>query len=190
MEEATLPTREQALALLREHVKSESMIRHCLASEAVMRHLARRFGEDEAKWGLAGLLHDVDVELTNADLALHGLKAVEMLQERGLPDDLVQAIKLHNEKAHDEKRSTRFHKALAAGETITGLITAVTLVYPDKKLAGVKAKSIVKRMKEKNFAASVSREIILECEELGIPLPEFAETCLQAMQGIASDLGL
>jgi putative nucleotidyltransferase with HDIG domain len=183
-------SRERALALLREHVKNENMLKHCLASEAVLRALARRFSEDEELWGLAGLLHDIDVELTNADLALHGLKAVEILGQAGLPAELVDAVKMHNEKAHGLRRSTRFHKALAAGETITGLIMATAFVYPDRKLASVKPSSIVKRMKEKSFAASVDREIIRECEQLGLPLPEFAELSLTAMREIAGELGL
>jgi putative nucleotidyltransferase with HDIG domain len=185
-----MQTREQALALLKEHVKNENMLKHCLASEAVMRALARKLGEDEELWGLAGLLHDVDVELTNADLKLHGLKAHEMLLAAGYPQTLADAVKMHNEEAHGQKRTDRFHKALAAGETITGLITATALVYPDKKLSGVKTSSITKRMKENKFAATVNRDIIRECEAIGIPLPEFAELALNAMRGISAELGL
>ena len=96
---------------------------------------------------------------------------------------------MHNEAASGRKRSEKFHKALAAGETITGLITATTLVYPDKKLSSVKAKSITKRMKEKAFAASVKRENIMECELIGIPMDEFAELSLKAMQEISGELG-
>jgi putative nucleotidyltransferase with HDIG domain len=183
-------TREEALALLNEHVKNENMLKHCLASEAVMAALADRLGEDRERWALAGLLHDLDVEDTDADLNVHGLETVKLLEERGVDPEIVDAIKKHNEQAHGEKRTAVFHHALAAGETITGLIVATTLVYPDKKLASVKPKSITKRMKEKAFAKSVSREIIRECEEIGIPLAEFAELCLKAMQGISEDLGL
>ena len=182
--------REDALTLLRKHVKNENMIKHCLASEAVMASLADRLGEDRKKWALAGLLHDLDVEITDADLRIHGLKTVEMLQEQGVDPEIIEAIRLHNEGAHNDKRSTVFHHALAAGETITGLIIATTLVYPDKKLASVKTKSITKRMKEKAFARSVDRDIIRECETIGIPLPEFAALSLEAMQGIHEDLGL
>jgi len=185
-----LMERNEALALLGEHVKSDRMLKHCLASEAVLRALARHLGENEETWGLAGLLHDVDVEITEADLSVHGLKAVEILRGKGVPEDVIDAVRMHNEKAHGEKRSTKFQKALAAGETITGLIIATALVYPDKKLASVKPKSIVKRMKEKAFAASVDRDIIRECEDLGIPLREFAELSLEAMRGIAGKLGL
>jgi predicted hydrolase (HD superfamily) len=107
-----------------------------------------------------------------------------------LDPDIVEAIRMHNEQAHGDKRSTRFHHALAAGETVTGLIIATALVYPDKKLASVKPKSIVKRMKEKAFARSVNREIVMECDKLDIPLNEFAELALKAMQSISGELGL
>lgn len=183
-------TRAAALALLREHVRSENLIRHCLAAEAVLRALARRFGADEEQWGLAGLLHDLDVELTKADLNVHGLETEKILTARGIDPIIIDAVKRHNEQAHTLKRETRLHHALAAGEAITGLVTATALVYPDKKLASVKAKSIVKRMKEKMFAASVNREIIRECEIIGVPLDEFSGIALAAMQGISDQLGL
>jgi putative nucleotidyltransferase with HDIG domain len=183
-------TRDRALSLLNEHVKNPNMIKHCLASEAVLGALADHLGEDREKWAMAGLLHDLDIEMTNADLSIHGRETVRMLTEEGVDPEIVEAIGLHNEKSAGEKRSKPFHHALAAGETITGLIIATTLVYPDKKLAGVKPKSITKRMKEKAFAASVDRDIIRECEQIPIPLSEFALISLQAMQSIRADLGL
>jgi len=183
-------TREEAMALLGKHIRNERMIAHSLASEAVMRALARRLGRDEEKWALAGLLHDVDVEICNADLEVHGLEAERILAEKGLDADIVDAIRMHNEKAAGQMRSTEFHHALAAGETITGLIIATAMVYPDKKIASVKAKSVVKRMKEKAFAASVNRENIRECEKIGIPLEEFVELSLKAMGEISDRLGL
>ncbi len=183
-------TRDEAVALLREHVKNENMIRHCLASEAVMRAIARRLSRDEDQWGLAGLLHDIDIEIVDNDLSRHGLVEAQMLAEKGVDPEMVEAIRLHNERAHGDKRTTEFHHALAAGETITGLITATTLVYPDKKIAAVKPSSVVKRMKEKAFAASVDRDIIRECELAGIPLNEFADICVAAMKEIGAELGL
>jgi len=182
--------RDEALELVRTYIKNENMVKHCLASEAVLRAVAKRLGRDPEKWGLAGLLHDLDVEITNADLKVHVLKTVEILKEKGIDPEIIEAIRLHNEHAHGDKRTEEFHHALAAGETITGLIIATTLVYPDKKLASVKPKSIVKRMKERAFARSVDRDIIRECELIGIPLPEFAELSLRAMQGISDELGL
>ncbi len=175
--------RDEALKLLHQYVKNDKMLAHCLASEAVMKALALRVNEDPEKWGLAGLLHDLDVEITNADPAVHALETARILEENGIEKDIVEAILLHNEDAaHGRKRTEKFHHALAAGETITGLITATALVYPDKNVQSVKAKSIVKRMKEKAFAASVKRENILECEKIGVPLNEFAELALNAMK--------
>jgi putative nucleotidyltransferase with HDIG domain len=183
-------TREKALELLHEHISNPNMIKHCLASEAVMRALAANLGEDEEKWGLTGLLHDLDVELTKDDFPSHGKQTVRILSQQGVDPEILEAIQMHNEAATNEKRSSVFHHALAAGETITGLITATALVYPDKKLASVKPKSITKRMKEKAFAASVNRDTIRECERIGIPLAEFAALALRAMQLISDELGL
>lgn len=182
--------REEALELLRKYVKNERMIAHSLASEAVMQALALRLGRDVEKWGQAGLLHDLDVEITNADPRLHGLETARILDEMGIDKDITLAIKMHNEMATGLERSTEFEFALAAGETITGLITATAMVYPDKKVASVKPKSVVKRMKEKAFAASVKRENILECEKIGVSLDEFAILAVTAMTEIADDIGL
>ncbi len=183
-------TRERSLELLKQQLTNPNLIKHCLASEAVMRALARHFGADEELWGLTGLLHDLDVELTLDDLSRHTHETVRMLREEGVAEEILEAIRMHNEMAHGDKRSERFHHALAAGETITGLIIATALVYPDKKLASVKPKSVRKRYKEKLFAAGANREIIAECEQIGIPIPEFCDLCLAAMQGISDDLGL
>jgi uncharacterized protein len=185
-----LISRSKALELLTTHVKNERMLAHSLASEAVMRALAIRLGQDVDKWGLAGLLHDLDVEITSADPYTHALIGAQMLDELGLDEDLTDAIRMHNEMATGMERSTLFQHALAAGETITGLITATSLVYPDKKVASVKAKSVTKRMKEKAFAASVKRENIMECEQIGISLDEFAALSIEAMAKIADEIGL
>jgi putative nucleotidyltransferase with HDIG domain len=182
--------RDQALALVHTHLHNANLIKHSLATEAVMGKLAERLGEDPEKWRLAGLLHDLDAEQTEGDLAAHTHETVRILKEQGVDSDIVEAIRLHNEAAHADRRSTLFHHALAAGETITGLITATALVYPDKKLASVKPKSITKRFKERAFAAGANREIIAECDRLGLELGEFSELCLRAMQEIAGELGL
>jgi putative nucleotidyltransferase with HDIG domain len=183
-------TREDALSLLKKHIDNPNLIKHCLASEAVMMALAERLGEDREMWGLAGLLHDLDVELVDSDLSIHTIETEKILREKGVNGEIIHAIKLHNEKAHGEKRSEKIHHALAAGETITGLIIATALVYPDKKIKSVKPKSIIKRMKEKAFAAGVDRNIIMECEKLGMDITEFSQICLRAMQAIDNDLGL
>jgi uncharacterized protein len=182
--------RSAALGLLHHYVKNEKMIFHCLASEAVMRGLARKLGRDEEAWGLAGLLHDLDVETTHAEPTVHGTQTEILLQDYEVNPEILDAIRMHNECSSDKERSTEFQYALAAGETITGLIFATTYVYPEKKLAVVKPKSVVKRMKEKMFAASVKRENILECEKIGIPIDEFAGLAIQSMLPIAEDIGL
>jgi putative nucleotidyltransferase with HDIG domain len=182
--------REEALALLKEYVRNDNLIKHCLATEAVMKALAERLGEDVEKWGLTGLLHDLDVELVQGDPTKHSLETIRILREKGVDDEILQAIRMHNAEAHGETRSQIFHHALAAGETITGLIVATAMVYPDKKIGSVKPKSVKKRMKEKRFAAGVNRDIIMVCEKLGMDLDEFLPLCLEAMQGISDDLGL
>lgn len=183
-------TRAQALELLKRYVKNPNMIKHCIAAEAVMAALAERLGQDKEKWGLAGLLHDLDVELTGADLSVHGRETVRILKEHNVDPEVIDAIRLHNELSQPDKRSSVFHHALAAGETITGMVIATALVYPDKKLASVKPQSVIKRMKEKAFARSVNRDTIRECEKIGIPLEDFAAIAVKAMQEIADQLGL
>lgn len=182
-------SRDEAIELLHTHIKADNMLKHCLASEAVLRAIARHLGENEDEYGLAGLLHDIDVEITNADPKTHGPYAEKLLIGK-VSEAMLDAIVMHNEMATGLERSTQFQHALAAGETITGLITATTLVYPDKKIASVKTKSVTKRMKQKAFAASVKRENILECENIGIPIDEFAELSVNAMREISDKLGL
>jgi uncharacterized protein len=183
-------TRDHALQLLRAHISKENMINHCLAAEAVMRKLAGRLGYDPEIWGIAGLLHDIDVEVTHADPKIHGTLAASILKEHHVAEEIIEAISLHNEESAGRPRSTIFHHALAAGETITGLVIATALVYPDRKLASVKPKSVVKRMKEKAFAASVNRETIMECGKTGLTIEEFAALALEAMQEIHQEIGL
>ena len=182
-------SREEAIGMLEENILAKSMRKHCYASEAVLRAMARRLGRNEDEWGIAGLLHDIDVEITQADPFTHGPYAERMLKGKVTPE-VLDAIVMHNEIATGKERTTEFQHALAAGETITGLITATTLVYPDKKIASVKSKSVTKRINQKAFAASVKRENILECEKIGIPLEEFAEISVKAMQEIHEILGL
>jgi putative nucleotidyltransferase with HDIG domain len=183
-------TGNDAMVLLNQYVKNERMLSHCYAAEAVMGALAARLGQDEEKWKTAGLLHDLDIEIVDNDLDRHGLETEKILKEKGVDAGIIDAIVMHNERASGKKRSTLFQHALAASETITGLVVATALVYPDKKLASVKPKSIVKRMKEKAFAASVNRDNIMECEKIGIPINEFAELCINAMLTISDRIGL
>jgi len=181
-------SRENAYKLLNQHIQNANMIKHSVASEAVLRAVARKLDKNQEEWGLAGLLHDIDVEVTHGDPYKHGPHAAVMLDGL-LSPEAIDAIVMHNEMATGKERTTVFQHALAAGETITGLIMATAMVYPDKKLASVKTKSITKRMKEKAFAASVKRENILECELIGIPINDFAELALVAMQEISDELG-
>lgn len=176
------------LNLLNQHIKNPKMIAHCLASEAVLRALAEKLGEDKDVWGIAGLLHDLDVEITNGDSTKHALIAADMLKDI-LPAEAVDAIRMHNEMATGMPRATKFQFALAAGETITGLIFATALVYPDRKISSVKVKSVTKRMKEKMFAASVNRDTILECEKFGMNIDEFAQLSIEALIPIQEELG-
>jgi putative nucleotidyltransferase with HDIG domain len=182
--------RETAIKLLHTYIKNEKMLQHCLASEAVLRGIARHLGRDEEKWGLAGLLHDLDVEVTNAEPTVHGTQTEVLLKDYDIDPEILDAIRMHNECSAGKERSTEFQHGLAAGETITGLIFATTYVYPDRKLTSVKPKSVVKRMKEKAFAASVRRENIMECEKIGIPIDEFAALSIASMLPIAGELGL
>lgn len=181
--------RDLAINLLNKHVSNSRMIAHSLASEAVMIALAEKLNFDSNNWGFAGLLHDIDVELTNANPLTHGTKARELIVEIGLEDEVIEAIELHNEDSTVISRHKVMHHALAAAETICGLIFATAMVYPDKKISSVKPKSVVKRMKEKHFAASVKRDNILECEKIGINIHDFAELSVNALIPIEKLLG-
>jgi putative nucleotidyltransferase with HDIG domain len=182
-------TREEALDSIRVNVENENLVKHMLATEAIMRALAKRFGEDEDEWGLTGLLHDIDVELTEDDMSTHSRLGADLARELGASEKMAHAILCHNEN-HGIPRETMLDKALFCADPLTGLITAAALVRPDKKLAGLEARSIKKRFKEKSFAAGANREQIALCSEVGLELDEFIELGLEAMKGIARGLGL
>ena len=182
--------RAEALDLLREHCKEEVLIKHSLAAEAVMHALAKRLGHDPHKWGIVGLLHDLDYDETKDDPPHHTLRTEEILREQGFEEEIIDAIKAHNAEALEMKREKPLHFAITCADSITGLTVATTLVYPDKRIASVRPSSILKRMKEKGFARGVRRDAIRECEKLGLGLEEFAELSLKAMQGISDQLGL
>ncbi|GLI17740.1 phosphohydrolase [Moorella thermoacetica] len=181
--------REEARQLMERHVKNKNLRKHCLAVEAVMRALARHFGEDEEKWGLAGLLHDIDYESTKEDPDRHSLVGAEMLAREGLPEEIIYAVKAHNER-HGLPRPDRLSKALYATDPLTGLIVAAALIRPEKKLAIVDVPFLLNRYHEKSFARGASRETIAACNELGFSLEDFFHIGLKAMQGIAAELGL
>ena len=182
-------TREEALDSVRANVENENSVKHMLATEAIMRALAERLGEDKEEWGITGLLHDIDMELTEGDMSSHGKLGADLVREMGASEAMSHAILAHNE-AIGVPQETKLDKALFCADPLTGLITAAALVRPDKKLASVETKSVRKRFKEKSFAAGANREQIATCSELGIELDEFIELGLKAMQGIASELGL
>ena len=188
-------TYDQAKVLFDKCVKSPIMRHHCRASEVVMRALAKKLDEDEELWGIAGLLHDIDYELCQNDLSKHGVLCQEILKEAGVTDELIGVIVSHVYGSElgsyvDRMRTTKFEHALAAGETVTGLIYAYGLMRPDKKLANAEAKSIKKKFKDKSFAAKVDRDVIRECQDLGLELNEFFEIALNAMKEIADEIGL
>ena len=182
-------TREDVLDSVMANVENNNLIRHMLATEAIMRALAGHFGEDDEEWGLTGLLHDIDVELTEGDMNSHSKLGADLARELGASEAMALAILCHNE-AHGIPRETKLDKALFCTDPLTGLIIAAALVRPDKRLASLETKSVRKRFKEKSFAAGANREHISRCSEIGLELDEFIELGLVAMKGIAADLGL
>lgn len=155
-----------------------------------MKSLARHFNADEEKWGLAGLLHDIDYEKTKDDPTQHSLIGAKMLEDLGVNKDIIQAVKVHNE-VHGILPETLMEKSLFVSDPLTGLIVAAALVLPSRKLADLKAESVINRFHEKSFARGANREVIKKCEEyLGLKLKEFIKIGLEVMQKIAADLGL
>ena len=181
--------RREAIESIRENIENENLIRHMLATEAIMVALARRFGENEAEWGLAGLLHDIDVELTEGDMSTHSKLGADIARDLGAGEAVAGAILCHNE-AHGIAPKTLMEKALFCADPLTGLITAAVLVRPDKKIANLETKSVRKRFKEKSFAAGASREQIAKCSDIGLELDEFIAIGVAAMQEIAPQLEL
>jgi len=180
--------RDQALALLKEHTKNESLIKHALSVEAAMRRFAEKSGEDVDKWGVVGLIHDFDYE-EYPTYEEHSLAGGRILDEMGVDPDIVRAVKAHND-THGIERITPLEKTLFAVDELCGLITAVALVK-GKNLFSVKPKSVVKKLKDKAFARKVSREDIRKgMEELDVERSAFIEEIISAMQGIADELGL
>ena len=180
-------TRDEAWELVTTKVKNKNLQKHMLASEAIMRALARRLSEDEEKWALTGLIHDIDYEETVKDPERHGLVSAEFLEKKGLDEDIVHAIRAHNE--HSE-RETPLDYGLYATDPLTGLIVAAALIHPEKKLGKIDKQFVLNRFKEKSFARGASRESIKTCEKLGFTLEEFVQTGLEAMQEISEVLGL
>ena len=181
--------RVAAWSLLCEFTQSESLRKHALAVESCMRAYARKFGADEELWGVVGLIHDFDYE-KYPTAQEHPYKGNEILKERGYPDEIRRAIMSHADYT-GVTRDTPMEKTLFACDELAGFITAVALVKPSKSLAEVEAKSVRKKMKDKAFARSVSRDDIVNgAKELGVDLDEHIAFCIEAVKGIAGELGL
>ena len=183
------PARDEALALLREFNENESLIKHALAVEAVMRHMARKFGEDEDRWGVIGLIHDLDYERFPDR---HCAKSAEILGQRGWPPDCIRAVLAHGWMICTEvEPETRLEKALYTIDELTGLVTAAALVRPSRSLSDLKVKSVKKKWKERSFAAGVDRSIIERgAAMLGMELDEVIRDTIDGMREVAVELGL
>jgi putative nucleotidyltransferase with HDIG domain len=181
--------REVAVSSIQARVRNANLMKHMLATEAIMSALARRLGQDEAEWGLTGLLHDIDVEMTEHQPQSHSKIGADVVREMGASESVCRAVLCHNE-AHGIPCETLLDKALFCVDPLTGLITAGALVRPDKSLAGLTSESLMKRFKEKRFAAGANREAIASCQQIGLELDEFVSLGLEAMKGITADLGL
>ena len=189
-----LPSREQTLALMHEYTASDSLRKHMLAVEGAMRAYAGKFGEDEERWGTAGLIHDFDYERfpnsAHSPTEEHPSEGVRVLRARGYPEDILDAILGH---AHytNTPRQSKMAKTLFAVDELTGLITATALVRPTKSVHEVDSRSVRKKMKDKAFARSVNRDDIVNgAADLGVELEEHIAICIEAMKGIAGELGL
>jgi len=181
--------RDDAYALVCEYTQGDSLRKHMLAVEAAMRAYGRKYGEDEDKWGIVGLLHDFDYERW-PNPPDHPLKGAAILAERGYPNDVIYAIKSHADYLADCPRRSLLDKALFACDELAGFCTAAALVRPEG-IQGMKAKSVRKKMKQKSFAANVSREdIVRGAEELGVDLNEHIQFVIDAMVGVADQLQL
>lgn len=185
----TLPSRDDALSVLHEHLHGEYLLRHSRATELIMIALAKRLDADPALWSITGLLHDLDLELVGDDATRHGVETVRILQERfDYPREGLDAILAHNGDVLDIPCRTPFDHALTAAESITGMVFATALILPSRKLADVKPKSVAKRLKEPRFAAKVSRERVGHHVDIGFDAPTFCAIAVECMQAAAAEL--
>ncbi|NLI60446.1 MAG: HDIG domain-containing protein [Clostridiales bacterium] len=184
-----LPTREKALALLKEYNQNDSLIKHALSVEAVMVHFAELLGEDKEKWGIIGLIHDLDYEKYPEE---HCTKTKEILEERNWPDDYIRAVVSHGWGiCSDVEPVEKMEKVLYTIDELTGLIVATTLMRPSKSILDLKVKSVKKKWKQKSFAAGVDRSIIEKgAQMLGMELSQVIEESIKGMQKVADEIGL
>ncbi len=181
--------REEALSLLKENVKTENLVKHCLAVEAIMEKLAEELQEDKEKWGIAGLVHDIDFEETKNSPEKHAVIGADMLTGK-VDEEAVRAVRAHNPDATGIQPEAKMDYALIASDAVSGLVIACALVMPSKKLSDVDVSSIIKKFKSKDFARNCSREKMLYCEKIGIEKERFFEISLNALKGISKELGL
>ena len=179
--------REEALGLVQEHLKNINLVKHCLAVEACMKAVAARLNQDRAKWSLAGILHDLDYELTEKSPELHTTETIKILKELGIEPEIIQAIQAH---AGQVPCQSDMDWAIFSIDPLTGLIVAAALMHPSKKLKEVDLGFLERRYKEKSFARGARREDIEQCRNINLELDEFLSICLKAMQEIDKDLGL
>lgn len=183
------PTREEAFELLKEFNSNPGLVKHALAVEGVMRYMARKRGEDEEKWGIIGLIHDLDYERYPEE---HCAKTKEILTERGWPEDYIHAVMAHGwGLVTDVIPEDEMEKVLYAIDELTGLVTAVALVRPSRSLLDMKVKSVAKKWKDKSFAAGANRKVIEEgARMLGMDLKDLFEDVIMGMREVAAELGL
>ncbi len=183
--------REDALNLIKRHVKNKNSIKHMLATEAIMRSLARKLNQNEDKWGLAGLLHDIDMEMVDYEKnpEKHAVEGAKILEENNVDFEILEAVKAHNE-ATGKNPETLMEKAIFCTDPLTGLIVASVLVLPSRKISDLTFESVLNRFKEKSFARGANREIIKTCLKLGFELEEFVKIGLEAMKEISDELEL
>lgn len=181
-------TRDEAMRIVDDLVQTTNIRKHCLSVEAFMRGLARHFGEDEAEWGLVGLLHDADYEATEKDLTRHPMMVCEIAAERGAPARVIEAIKAH---AHLAPLDSKLNASIYSCDNLAGIIIASALVHPDKKIASLTPEFVLKKFHNKGFARSADRGEIMVCEsDLGIPLPEFIAIGIASLASVGDELGL
>ncbi|MFW5711312.1 MAG: HD domain-containing protein [Spirochaetota bacterium] len=183
------PTREDAWKLLNEYMQSENLIKHSLAVEGVMRYMARKHGEDEEKWGVVGLIHDVDYEQYPDQ---HCAKVRDILEEQGWPEEYIRAVQSHGySRVNDIEPQSLMEKSLFAIDELTGLVTATALVRPSKSVLDTKVKSVKKKWKDKAFSAAVDRDLIQTgADKLGVELSELIEDTIMGMRDVADEIGL
>ena len=191
-------SREECVLLLNKYIHTPWLRLHMRESEVIMIALAKKLEQDQEKWGLAGLLHDIDFDYVEKDPNRHVIEFDNILKIEGIeigkdiPQDVYHAIKSHYEEHPQitQKRESKLDYALSASETLSGFLVACALVQPDKKISSVGVESVMKKFKKKDFAKSINRELIYDIEKVGISLEEFIQISLEALSDISDEIGL